>query len=160
MEIPADNWELSVCAMSPLDIVRLTPLVKRSRGRPEVSIGLIDGPIYLTHPDLTDQKYPGSAVRSSGRKSPVGFDSRILTQLNRGEDRHKLARAVFHSKRGQLRQRYREGQEDQLGALDLMLLPGLFLAYAVGTAFFMADADTAQEILTRLWSRTSRPDKC
>ena len=42
----------------------------------------------------------------------------------------------------------------------LMLLPGLFLAYAVGTAFFMADADTAQEILTRLWSRTSRPDKC
>ena len=39
----------------------------------------------------------------------------------------------------------------------LMLLPGLFLVYAVNKAFFMADADTAQEILTRLWSRTSRP---
>jgi TnpA family transposase len=38
---------------------------------------------------------------------------RTLTQLNRGEDRHKLARAVFHGKRGELRQRYREGQEDQ-----------------------------------------------
>jgi TnpA family transposase len=25
---------------------------------------------------------------------------RTLTQLNRGEDRHKLARAVFHGKRG------------------------------------------------------------
>ena len=35
---------------------------------------------------------------------------RTLTQLNRGEDRHKLARAVSHGKRGELRQRYREGQ--------------------------------------------------
>jgi TnpA family transposase len=46
---------------------------------------------------------------------------RILTQLNHGEDRHKLARAVFHGKRGELRQRYREGQEDQLGALGLVV---------------------------------------
>jgi TnpA family transposase len=46
---------------------------------------------------------------------------RTLTQLNRGEDRHKLARAVFHSKRGELRQRYRQGQEDQLGALGLVV---------------------------------------
>ena len=44
-----------------------------------------------------------------------------LTQLNRGEDRHKLARAVFHGKRGELRQRYREGQENQLGALGLVV---------------------------------------
>ena len=46
---------------------------------------------------------------------------RTLTQLNRGEDRHKLARAVFHGKRGELRQCYREGQEDQLGALGLVV---------------------------------------
>lgn len=46
---------------------------------------------------------------------------RILTQLNRGEDRHKLARAVFHGKRVELRQRYHEGQEDQLGALGLVV---------------------------------------
>jgi hypothetical protein len=32
-----------------------------------------------------------------------------------------LARAVFHGKRGELRQRYREGQEDQLGALGLIV---------------------------------------
>jgi TnpA family transposase len=44
-----------------------------------------------------------------------------LLQLNRGEGRHSLARAVFHGKRGELRQRYREGQEDQLGALGLVL---------------------------------------
>ena len=46
---------------------------------------------------------------------------RTLTQLNRGEERHKLARAVFHGKRGELRQRYREGQEGQLGALGLVI---------------------------------------
>ena len=46
---------------------------------------------------------------------------RILTQLNRGESRHSLARAVFHGNRGDMRQKYREGQEDQIGALGLML---------------------------------------
>jgi TnpA family transposase len=44
-----------------------------------------------------------------------------LTQLNRGEGRHSVARAVFHGKRGELRQHYREGQEDQLSALGLVL---------------------------------------
>ena len=44
-----------------------------------------------------------------------------LLQLNRGEGRHALARAVFHGKRGELRQRYREGQEDQLSALGLVV---------------------------------------
>jgi TnpA family transposase len=44
-----------------------------------------------------------------------------LLQLNRGEGRHSLARDVFHGKRGELRQRYREGQEDQLGALGLVI---------------------------------------
>jgi len=49
------------------------------------------------------------------------YRRRILTQLNRIEARHALARQVFHGQRGQLRQRYREGQEDQLGALGLVL---------------------------------------
>ena len=49
------------------------------------------------------------------------YRRRILVQLNRGESRHQLARAVFHGKRGELRQRYREGQEDQLGALGLVV---------------------------------------
>lgn len=46
---------------------------------------------------------------------------RMLTHLNRGEGRHSLARVVFHGQRGELRQRYREGQEDQLGALGLVV---------------------------------------
>ena len=49
------------------------------------------------------------------------YRRRILTQLNRGEGRHRLARAVFHGQKGELRQRYREGQEDQLGALGLVV---------------------------------------
>ena len=48
------------------------------------------------------------------------YRRRILVQLNRGEGRHQLARIVFHGKRGELRQRYRDGQEDQLGALGLV----------------------------------------
>jgi TnpA family transposase len=49
------------------------------------------------------------------------YRRRILVQLNRGEGRHQLARVVFHGKRGELRQRYREGQEDQLGTLGLVV---------------------------------------
>jgi TnpA family transposase len=49
------------------------------------------------------------------------YRRRILIQLNRGEGRHSLGRVVFHGHRGELRQKYREGQEDQLGALGLVL---------------------------------------
>ena len=46
---------------------------------------------------------------------------RVLLQLNRHEEQHKLARTVFHGRRGELRQRYREGQEDQLRTLGLVV---------------------------------------
>lgn len=49
------------------------------------------------------------------------YRRRILIQLNRGEGRHGVARHVFHGQRGELRQRYRQGQEDQLGALGLVV---------------------------------------
>lgn len=45
---------------------------------------------------------------------------RILIQLNRGENRHRLER-IFHGRRGELRQRHRDGQEDQLGSLGLVV---------------------------------------
>lgn len=35
--------------------------------------------------------------------------------------RHRLARAICHGGRGQIRQAYREGQEDQLASLGLVL---------------------------------------
>lgn len=46
---------------------------------------------------------------------------RVNTQLNRQEARHTLARRIFHGQKGELRQRYREGMEDQLGALGFMV---------------------------------------
>jgi len=49
------------------------------------------------------------------------YRRRILTQLNRQEGRHAVARTIFYGQRGELRQRYKEGQEDQLGALGLVL---------------------------------------
>ncbi len=48
------------------------------------------------------------------------YRRRILTQLNRGEGRHAVARAICYGQRGEIRKRYREGQEDQLGALSLV----------------------------------------
>ena len=63
----------------------------------------------------------------SVKKLPMGhiddqhYRRRIQIQLNRGEGRHGIARHVFHGQRGELRQRYRQGQEDQLGALGLVV---------------------------------------
>ena len=49
------------------------------------------------------------------------YRRRVTRQLNIQESRHRLARKIFHGQRGELRQAYREGQEDQLGALGLVL---------------------------------------
>jgi hypothetical protein len=41
--------------MAVFDIVGLTPLLERTRGIPEIMVGLIDGPAALDHPDLAGQ---------------------------------------------------------------------------------------------------------
>jgi len=41
--------------MGPLDAVQLLPLMRQTSGRPEISIGLIDGPVLLAHADLANQ---------------------------------------------------------------------------------------------------------
>ena len=38
--------------MNPLGLVKLTALMELTSGRPEITIGLIDGPVALSHPDL------------------------------------------------------------------------------------------------------------
>ncbi|MGK5555971.1 Tn3 family transposase [Actinomadura kijaniata] len=53
--------------------------------------------------------------------SDDGYRRMIGTQLSTQEARHRLARRIAFGNRGQLRQRYREGMEDQLGALGLAL---------------------------------------
>jgi hypothetical protein len=49
------------------------------------------------------------------------FRRRILIQLNRGEQRHKTARRIHHGHRGEVRKRYRQGQEVHLSALGLVV---------------------------------------
>lgn len=47
----------------PLELVGLTPLMKLTRGTPEIMIALIDGPVATTHPDLSRssiREVPGS----------------------------------------------------------------------------------------------------
>src|SRR5919106_1255000 len=50
---------------SALDRVRLAPLMSRTAGRPEVTIGVIDGPVDLEHPDLEQRSIRALAGRPS-----------------------------------------------------------------------------------------------
>jgi hypothetical protein len=49
------------------------------------------------------------------------YRQQMNRQLTVQESRHKLARDVCHGKRGTIHQAYRDGMEDQLGALGLVL---------------------------------------
>src|SRR5260370_17082820 len=42
--------------MRLLELVKLGPLMDRTCGRPEIAIGLIDGPVAMDHPDLVQQR--------------------------------------------------------------------------------------------------------
>ena len=41
--------------MNPLDLVKLTALMAVTDGRPEIAVGLVDGPVALDHPDLASE---------------------------------------------------------------------------------------------------------
>jgi len=61
-------------AMTPLDLVGLTPLINRGSGRPEVTIGLIDGPVVMNHPELDRQnirEIPGNRSGSCTRTNSI-----------------------------------------------------------------------------------------
>lgn len=70
----------------------------------------------------------------------------INTQLTVQESRHRLARAIFHGRRGQIFQRYREGQEDQLGALGLVLNAVVLWNTRYTDAAITALRDSGQEM--------------
>src|SRR3954471_15319297 len=110
----ARNWDdlLRVAGSLKMGAVGATELARglQGGGRPSTlgraigELGRVAKTLYLLN-YLDDESYR----------------RRILTQLNRGESRHGVARTIFHGQRGELRQRYREGQEDQLGALGLVV---------------------------------------
>lgn len=41
--------------MNALDLIKLTALMERTSGRPEIIVGLIDGPVVMNHPDLAGE---------------------------------------------------------------------------------------------------------
>lgn len=48
------------------DLVRLTPLLERTRGVPEVKVGLIDGPVVIDHPDFARDNIKEVPAESGG----------------------------------------------------------------------------------------------
>ena len=79
--------------MRPLDLVRLTPLIDRTSGRPEVTIGLIDGPVMVNHPELANQHL--RQVRGNG--------SAACTQANSSACLHgTFVAGILSGKRGSL----------------------------------------------------------
>lgn len=104
------------------DILRVAGSLKTGTiGAPELVRSLLksDRPSSLT-----------KAIRDLGRIPKTihlltylddeSYRRRILIQLNRGEGRHAVARKICHGQRGEIRKRYREGQENQLNALGLV----------------------------------------
>jgi subtilisin family serine protease len=58
--------------MTPLELVKLAPLMDRTVGRPEIVVGLIDGPVAITHPDLAGariREVPGKLAGTCARAS-------------------------------------------------------------------------------------------
>ncbi len=60
--------------MNHLDLVKLPALMELTRGRPEIVIGLIDGPVAMNHPDLvseTIRELPGSSQGTCAQANSV-----------------------------------------------------------------------------------------
>lgn len=43
-------------AMNPLDLIKLRALMEQSSGKPEMMIGLIDGPVLIKHPEFAGRR--------------------------------------------------------------------------------------------------------
>jgi subtilisin family serine protease len=60
--------------MGPLNLVQLTALMDRTSGRAEISVGLIDGPVLFTHPELASEhirEVPGKLRGTCARSDSI-----------------------------------------------------------------------------------------
>jgi subtilisin family serine protease len=83
--------------MNPLDLVTLTPLMERTRGNPEVAIGLIDGPVSLTEPHFTGanvREVPGTNGGSCAVATSVACRHGTLVAAMLGTQRESAAPAI------------------------------------------------------------------
>jgi hypothetical protein len=79
------------------------------------------------------------------------YQRRMNRQLTVQESRHRLGRKICHGNRGQIRQAYREGQEDQLAALGLVLNAVVLW----NTRYLNASSSTCARAGSRCATRTS-----
>lgn len=77
--------------MWPLELVGLSTLMAHTRGRPEVKVGLIDGPVMTSHPDLSGQN-----IREVRGKGTATCSVEQSTACHHGT----LVAGVLHAKRG------------------------------------------------------------
>ncbi len=134
-EVPGDYGALNAIARNP---VNLTKVIRHWPDRLRVAGSLITHEVraydVLRMLGRTGHPSPlGQAFAEYGRIAKTqhllamidpGDDTHrrtVNTQTTVQESRHRLARKVFHGKHGQVYQKYREGQEDQLGALGLVI---------------------------------------
>jgi len=82
--------------MRPLELVNLAPLMQRTSGRAEVKVAVIDGPVAVTHPDLSSARIhevSGRSCRST--KAPSLSDA--FTGVHQGRrDRFGQRRQAHH----------------------------------------------------------------
>ncbi len=64
-------------ASNVLDLVNLTQLMELTSGRPEIVIGLVDGPVVIGHPDLAGENVLIWQVKTFAR-FPGGSAARVL----------------------------------------------------------------------------------
>ncbi|GGW72401.1 hypothetical protein FHS32_001600 [Streptomyces albaduncus] len=69
------------------------------------------------HPAPRHPSHPGRPRHPRSGPRPAATIKRLTVQ----ESRHELARDICHGKKGTLHQAYRDGMEDQLGSLGLVL---------------------------------------
>lgn len=81
----------------PLELVGLRPVMELSRGHPDVAIGLVDGPVDMTHPALagsrvTDMSYRHVAACSDAAQRACGHGTFVAGVI--AAQRSSLAPAI------------------------------------------------------------------
>jgi hypothetical protein len=61
-----------VRSMNPVEVVKLTLLMAQTRGRPDLMVGLIDGPVAMSHPDLVETHLREVPGRLAGTCASAG----------------------------------------------------------------------------------------
>lgn len=83
--------------MNPLDLVKLTSLMELTSGKPEIGVGLIDGPVAVNHPDFSGtpiRKIPGRLDGQCDRANSVACTHGTFVGGILGAKRHSCAPAI------------------------------------------------------------------